>query len=69
MAEVLMFISDCRECPDLYWDFKTGRFNCIKVEGVQIDDLHLIPDWCPLTSKSSFNRSGKKTRIMKKIIE
>ena len=41
-------INDCRQCPNLLWDFEAGRFYCVKAEDRQVEDLHLIPDWCPL---------------------
>ena len=41
-------ISDCRECPHFWWDFEAGRFYCSMAEQRQVEDLHLIPDWCPL---------------------
>ena len=39
---------DCRECPNFHWDFEVGRFLCEKARDRQVEDLHLIPDWCPL---------------------
>lgn len=39
---------DCRECPNFHWDFEAGRFLCERARDRQVEDLHLIPDWCPL---------------------
>jgi hypothetical protein len=69
MAEILSFIFDCRECPDFLWDFNIGEFNCNRVKERQIEDLHLIPEWCPLTLIPSFNRLGRNGRVIKKVIE
>ena len=40
--------SDCRECPNFLWDFEEGCFVCVKARDRQVEDLHLVPDWCPL---------------------
>ena len=69
VAEILSFIFDCQECPDFLWDFNAGEFKCNRVKDRQIEDLHLIPEWCPLTPKSSFNWPDKDSRVMKKVIE
>jgi hypothetical protein len=43
-------MKDCRECSYFGWDFELGRFLCESAKDCQVEDLHLIPDWCPLTN-------------------
>lgn len=40
-------VNDCRECPNFLWDFEAGRFLCERARDRKVEDLHLIPDWCP----------------------
>lgn len=42
-------INDCRECANFHWNFEEGRFFCEKAGDRQVEDLHLIPEWCPLS--------------------
>jgi hypothetical protein len=44
-------INDCRECANFHWDFEEGRFFCERARDRQVEDLHIIPDWCPLAGK------------------
>lgn len=41
-------VNDCRECPNFLWDFEAGRFLCERAKDRKVEELHLIPDWCPL---------------------
>jgi len=41
-------VNDCRECANFRWDFEAGRFLCEKAGDRQVEDLHIVPAWCPL---------------------
>jgi hypothetical protein len=56
-------MQDCRECSYLRWDFKEGRFLCDKAWDWQIEELHLIPKWCPLTNTESAAISTKNKAL------
>ena len=49
MKKKRQLIHDCRECPNFHWDFVEGRFFCERAKDKQVEDLHLIPDWCPIS--------------------
>lgn len=49
-------LSDCRECRNLYWDFDAGRFTCEMAKEMKIEDLHRVPEWCPLYDMANANR-------------
>jgi hypothetical protein len=52
-------MQDCRECSYFRWDFELGIFICENARDWQVEDLHLIPDWCPLTKNKSAAISGR----------
>jgi hypothetical protein len=52
-------MQDCRECSSFRWDFESGRFLCENAKDWQVEDLHLIPDWCPLANNGSAAISTK----------
>ena len=41
-------IQDCRKCENLIWNFDFGRFQCTILANQLVEDLHIIPGWCPL---------------------
>jgi hypothetical protein len=43
-----ILIKDCRECSNFRWDFNLGQFKCTIQENTKIEEIHIIPDWCPL---------------------
>lgn len=55
----MIVIQDCRECENFLWDFDVGRFKCTIQENKLIEDLHIIPDWCPLPEAPQSNKSNK----------
>ena len=55
MKQRMKLIQDCRECEDFIWDFDLGRFKCVIRDDKMIEDLHIIPDWCPLLETPKIN--------------
>jgi hypothetical protein len=47
-------------CENLIWDFDIGQFECTGHENRPIDDLHIIPDWCPLLEVPKAFNTGKR---------
>jgi hypothetical protein len=44
-------IQDCRDCQHFFWDFNLGQFKCAIQDNEKIEEIHIIPDWCPLPYK------------------
>ena len=53
----MTLIQDCRECENFIWDFGVGRFKCTIQENKLIEDLHIIPEWCPLQEASKIDKA------------
>ncbi len=50
--EIYLLISKCKECP--YCDKKFDTFeegNCKLMRMEKIEDIHTIPEWCPLSDR------------------
>ena len=58
MKQKVILSKDCRECENLIWDFDVGRFKCIIQENRLIEDLHIIPEWCPLPEPHKIAKSN-----------
>ena len=56
MKQKMKLSQDCRECENFIWDFDVGRFKCFLRENKLIEDLHIIPAWCPLLGVPKFNK-------------
>jgi hypothetical protein len=54
-------MQDCRECSYFRWDFELGSFVCENARNWQVEELHLIPEWCPLNNNGLAAASTKNT--------
>lgn len=59
MNQEMIRIQDCRMCENLIWDSDMGQFECTGNENRPIEDLHIIPDWCPLLEAPKVYNTGK----------
>jgi hypothetical protein len=52
-------MQDCRECSFFRWDFESGRFLCENAKDYKVEELHLIPYWCPLADTGTVKIAAK----------
>ena len=52
----MIAIQDCRDCKKFVWDFNLGQFKCAIKRNKKIEEIHIIPSWCPLPKQN--NRSN-----------
>ena len=53
----MILIRDCRDCQNFLWDFDLGQFMCALNRNKTIEEIHTIPNWCPLPHTKRKKRS------------